>query len=156
VGRFAKGPCGGRSSAGLRHGQSLHRRQQVLVESGRPLDGLGGVVDEDVQGQLRIEQVVRELLAPVLNSPTLPQAASVSSSSPETPIDLMVKRQGKATYLFAVGMRNGAALGAFTVHGLPKTARAEVIGEARTITIKGGKFSDAFGPYAVHLYQISQ
>jgi len=95
-------------------------------------------------------------LAPVLNSPTLAQAASVASSSAQTPIDLMVKRQGKATYLFAVGMRNGAASGAFTVRGLPKTARAEVIGEARTITVKGGKFSDAFGPYAVHLYRIQQ
>jgi len=93
-------------------------------------------------------------LAPVLNSPTLAQAASVASSSPKTPIDLMVKRQGKATYLFAVGMRNNPASGAFTVRGLPKTARAEVIGEARTITVKGGKFSDAFGPYAVHLYRI--
>ena len=93
-------------------------------------------------------------LAPLLNSPTLPSAASVDSSSVQTPIDLMVKRQGGATYLFAVGMRNGATSGAFTVHGLPKTARAEVLGEARTITIKGGKFSDAFGPYAVHLYRI--
>lgn len=66
----------------------------------------------------------------------------------------MVKRQGRSTYLFAVGMRNNPASGAFTVRGLPKTARAEVIGEARTITVKGGKFSDAFGPHAVHLYRI--
>ncbi len=93
-------------------------------------------------------------LASVLNSPTLEQAAMVHSSSGQTPIDLMVKRQGKATYLFAVGMRNGAAQGAFTLRGLPKTARAEVIGEARTITVKGGTFSDAFSPYAVHLYRI--
>ena len=97
-----------------------------------------------------------QALASVLNSPTVSQAATVHSSSEQTPIDLMVKRQGKATYLFAVGMRNGAVQGAFTVPGLPKTARAEVIGEARTITVKGGKFSDAFGPYAVHLYRIQQ
>ncbi len=101
----------------------------------------------------KINQQV-QALASVLNSPTLAQAATVHSSSEQTPIDLMVKRQGKATYLFAVGMRNSAASGAFTVQGLPKTARAEVIGEARTITVKGGKFSDAFGPYAVHLYRI--
>ena len=101
----------------------------------------------------KINQQV-QALASVLNSPTLAQAATVHSSSEQTPIDLMVKRQGKATYLFAVGMRNSAASGAFTVQGLPKTARAEVIGEARTITVKGGKFSDAFGPYQVHLYRI--
>ena len=95
-------------------------------------------------------------LAPVLNSPTVPQAATVHSSSAQTPIDLMVKRQGKTTYLFAVGMRNTAAQGAFTVRSLPKTAHAEVIGEARTITIKSGQFTDAFGPYDVHLYRIQQ
>ena len=97
-----------------------------------------------------------QALASVLNSPTLVQAATVRSSSGQTPIDLMVKRQGKATYLFAVGMRNGAAQGAFNVRGLPETVRAEVMGEARTIAVKGGKFSDAFEPYAVHLYRIQQ
>ena len=97
-----------------------------------------------------------QALAPVLNSPTLGQVATVRSSSEQTPIDLMVKRQGKTTYLFAVGMRNGAVQGAFAIRGLPKTARAEVIGEARTITVNGGRFSDAFGPYAVHLYRIQQ
>jgi hypothetical protein len=95
-------------------------------------------------------------LAPILNSPTGAQAATVNSSSAQTPIDLMVKRQGKTTYLFAAGMRNTPAQGAFTLRGLPKTTCAEVIGEARTITIKGGKFSDTFGPYAVHLYRIQQ
>ena len=95
-----------------------------------------------------------QALAPVLNSPTIAQAATVRSSSAPSPIDLMVKRQGKTTYLFATGMRNGAASGAFTVRGLPETARAEVMGEGRTITVKSGKFSDAFGPYDVHLYRI--
>ena len=95
-----------------------------------------------------------QALAPVLNSPTIAQAATVRSSSAQTSIDLMVKRQGKTTYLFAAGMRNGAASGAFTVPGLPKTAHAEVMGEGRTITVKSGKFSDAFGPYDVHLYRI--
>jgi len=95
-----------------------------------------------------------QTLAPVLNSPTIAQAATVHSSSAQTSIDLMVKRQGKTTYLFAAGMRNGAASGAFTVPGLPKTAHAEVMGEGRTITVKSGKFSDAFGPYDVHLYRI--
>ena len=95
-----------------------------------------------------------QTLASVLNSPTIAQAATVHSSSAQTSIDLMVKRQGKTTYLFAAGMRNGAASGAFTVPGLPKTAHAEVMGEGRTITVKSGKFSDAFGPYDVHLYRI--
>ncbi len=97
-----------------------------------------------------------QALAPVLNSPTDAQGATVLSSAAQTPIDLMVKRQGKTTYLFAVGMRNGAASGSFTVHGLPKTARAEVMGESRTIAVKSGRFADAFAPYEVHLYQIQE
>ena len=97
-----------------------------------------------------------QTLASVLNSLTIAQAATVHSSSAQTSIDLMVKRQGKTTYLFAAGMRNGAASGAFTVPGLPKTAHAEVMGEGRTITVKSGKFSDAFGPYDVHLYRVQK
>jgi len=97
-----------------------------------------------------------QTLAPVLNSPTDAQAATALSSDAQTPIDVMVKRQGKIIYLFAVGMRNAAAQGTFTVRGLPRTAYAEVMGEARTFTITGGKFTDAFEPYAVHLYRIHE
>ena len=95
-----------------------------------------------------------QALAPVLNSPTDGQAASVRSSSEQVPIDLMAKRQGKALTVFAVGMRNGAAQGTFTIHGLPEAARAEVLGEARTIAVKAGQFTDAFRPYDVHIYRI--
>ena len=95
-------------------------------------------------------------LAPVLNSPTVERAATVRSSSPQVPIDLMVKRQGKATYVFAVGMRNGRARGEFTVRGLAPTARAEVLGESRTIPVQNGAFGDDFTPYAVHLYRIRE
>ena len=54
-------------------------------------------------------------LAPVLNSPTVPDGATVVSSSAQVPIDLMFKRQGGEVYLFAVGMRHGNANGAFAV-----------------------------------------
>jgi hypothetical protein len=57
-------------------------------------------------------------------------------------------------YLFAVAMRDAAATGAFTVHSIPATANAEVLGENRTIPIRAGKFDDAFKPYEVHLYKI--
>jgi hypothetical protein len=66
----------------------------------------------------------------------------------------MVKKDRKATYLFAVGMRKGKTEGSFLVKGLPKKATAEVLGEDRTIKITGGKFKDTFGPYQVHLYKI--
>ena len=58
-------------------------------------------------------------LAPLLNSPTVVDGATVRSSDREVPIDLMVKQRRDATYLFAVGMRNRPVRGSFAVRGLP-------------------------------------
>jgi hypothetical protein len=93
-------------------------------------------------------------LAPILNSPTLKDGAAVRSSTPDCPIDLMVKRYRGATYLFAAGMRNAAALGSFTVASLPGRATAEVIGEGRHLPVNEGRFEDHFAPYDVHVYRI--
>jgi hypothetical protein len=90
-------------------------------------------------------------LAPVLNSTTIKDYATVSSSNESVPVDILTKSQGGANYLFAVGMRNGATKAIYTVKSGKK---AEVIGEKRTIKIKKGQFSDDFSPYAVHLYKI--
>lgn len=92
-------------------------------------------------------------LAPVLNSPTIKDGATVESSSEEVPIAIMVKRHDGATYVFAVGMRNAPAKGAFHISGLPETSTIEVIGEERSISVKNGKFEDDFEAYDVHLYR---
>ena len=44
----------------------------------------------------------------------------------------MAKRQGKTTYVFAVGMRNAPTRGRFEIKGLPADAAAEVLGEGTT------------------------
>jgi len=93
-------------------------------------------------------------LATLLNSPTLEKAATVQSSTVETPIDLMVKRQGRELTLCAVGMRNAATTGTFTVPAAAEGASVEVIGESRTLPLKSGRFSDSFQPYDVHLYRL--
>ncbi len=100
-----------------------------------------------------INRQIREL-APVLNSPSLADGAAVTSSSEQVPIATMVKRQGGATYLFAVGMRKGEAKGTFTVPGLPKQATAEVLGEDRRIPVHNGQFEDTFQTDDVHIYRI--
>jgi hypothetical protein len=102
----------------------------------------------------RINRQVREL-APVLNSPTLPEVAAVTSSDKDAPIDLMAKRHQGALYLFAVGMRNRAARGAFRVSGLVGSRKVTVLGEDRTLTLQDGRFEDDFRPYDVHLYRIA-
>ena len=92
-------------------------------------------------------------LAPALNSATVSGAATVTSSNPSVPVDLMVKHYGGQAYLFAVGMRDGTTTATFRLGGLPASATVEVINESRTITATNGTFQDTFSPYAVHLYR---
>jgi hypothetical protein len=100
-----------------------------------------------------INRQIRQL-APALNSPTVPNAATVTSDRKDVPIDTMVKHYAGATYLFAVGMRNAPARGAFRLTQSDHSASAEVIGEGRRIPIHAGRFEDSFAPYDVHLYRI--
>ncbi len=93
-------------------------------------------------------------LAPVLNSPTLKKAASVSSENEDVPVAVMAKRHGGAVYLFAVGMRNGETAVTFSMRGLTGEKKVEVLGENREILLKNGVFKDKFEPWDVHLYRI--
>jgi hypothetical protein len=93
-------------------------------------------------------------LAPVLNSPTVKDAVRVSSENIDVPVAVMAKRHGGATYIFAVGMRDGKTTGTFTLAGLKGERAVEVLGEDRTITSKDGVFGDSFEAWDVHLYRI--
>jgi hypothetical protein len=103
-------------------------------------------------------------LAPAINSPSVPDAVKVEALPAEVsqervkmlpggPIAFAVKRQGGATYLFAVRMEANPAKVTFQLSGVTGKAVAEVLGEDRRIEVKEGRFSDEFGPYAVHLYR---
>ena len=93
-------------------------------------------------------------LAPVLNSPTVEGAASVSTSNPDVPVAIMVKRHAGATYLFSVGMRNGPTTAAFGLTDIPDATSVQVLGENRQLRLQDGQFIDSFAPYDVHLYRI--
>ncbi|MBN2582040.1 MAG: hypothetical protein JXL80_03160 [Planctomycetes bacterium] len=103
-----------------------------------------------------VAEVNRQItqLAPVLNSPTAKDAATVASSNADVPIDILVKRQGDDVYIFAVAMRDAAAKGTFTVAGATG-GKVEVLGENRTIDLADGKFADEFKGYDVHLYKVT-
>ncbi len=92
-------------------------------------------------------------LAPVLNSPTTAQAAAVVSE--DSPIAIMMKRHGGATYLFTVAMREAGTSAQFTIHGLSGRQTVEVLGEGRTLDSKDGVFEDQFKPWDVHLYRLA-
>jgi hypothetical protein len=123
----------------------------------RKFNGAGLLADNEMSKAVgEINKQIHELAA-VLNSPTVNFGVTVDSSNAKVPVDTMVKRYKGATYLFAVGMRDGETKATFTVNGLmPKGLQAEVLGEDRTVNVAGGKFTDTFKPYEVHLYKISK
>ena len=88
-----------------------------------------------------------------LNLPPLTGAVSVTSSDAHAPVDIMVKQDAAATYIFAAAMRNQPATASFKC-SQPTATQAEVLGENRTLALTNGGFTDAFAPYAVHLYRL--
>ncbi len=106
-----------------------------------------------LKGVAEINRQIREL-APAINSPTVPDGAEIRSSKAEIPVAGIVKRLGRATFVFAAAMRDGATRASFTVHGVQAAAAAEVLGENRRIPVASGRFEDDFKSYEVHLYKI--
>jgi hypothetical protein len=93
-------------------------------------------------------------LAPELNSATIPNLVTVTSSNAAAPIDTMVKAGGTSVYVFSAISRTGTATASYVVSGMTGSGVAKVLGENRTIPVTGGKFADAFAANAVHIYQI--
>jgi len=118
---------------------------------------------ELMEGMKSLHAEIRSL-APVINSPTVPDIATVKSSVPVTEPDmlsdelqaiaLMAKKHEGATYVFSIRMEGSPATGEFQVAGLPARATAEVLGENRSIPVRDGRFTDDFTGYQVHIYRI--
>ena len=79
----------------------------------------------------------------------------MKSASAEVPVAVMVKRDQRATYLFAVGMREGATTATFSLTGTKGQGKVEVIGENRTLKSNDGTFTDDFDSWGVHLYRLT-
>lgn len=94
-------------------------------------------------------------LAPVLNTQTVSNGVTASSSNGQIPVSTMVKRAGGCSYVFAVSMRPGDTNATFTLRGFSGASSVEVIGENRQIPASQGVFQDAFGNHAVHLYKVA-
>jgi hypothetical protein len=124
------------------HGRKFYER--ALLANGPMLLSL-----QKINGEI-------QALAPVLNSPTLKGAVSITSSDPAIPIDIMVKQKNTSTYIFAVSMRPGEVRGSFSLKSPIRAKQVEVAGEGRTIEIKNGIFEDSFTSYAVHHYKITE
>lgn len=109
------------------------------------------------ESKAAVQQIDAEIasLAPVLNTQSLANGATVQTSNSSVPVDLMVKRADGALYIFAVAMRPGTTTATFAVRGM-SSGSVEVLGESRTLTVADGKFEDDFAAdYAVHLYRVT-
>lgn len=95
-------------------------------------------------------------LAPVLNSQTINNAATVLTGNKDVPVAIMVKKYKGSTYLFAVGMRDGETDATFTIKSLKGERSVEVLDEGRKIELKDGVFKDSFNAWDVHLYRIGK
>ncbi|MEI6168212.1 MAG: hypothetical protein WCS52_13585 [bacterium] len=95
-------------------------------------------------------------LAAVLNSPTLADAVTVTSSEKHTPVHVMVKKHAGTTYAFAGALYHRDTKASIQLKGMTGKATAEVLGESRTVPVENGLIQDDFkGGYAIHLYRIS-
>lgn len=114
---------------------------------------VSGITPEMMQALKTINAEVKSL-APVLNSPTVANAVKVEADT-DGRVDVMVKKVAGATYLFAINMRPRPLQARLTVAKVGETT-ATVLFENRKVELKSGIFSDSFGPFAVHAYQISE
>jgi hypothetical protein len=114
----------------------------------------GLLADADMLAQVTSVNQQVQALAPLLNGPDVPGGVTVKSTAAGVPVEAVVKRNREATYVFAVAMREGKTLCEFQVGGISGEARAEVLGEKRSLDVQDGEFNDAFRPWDVHLYRI--
>lgn len=119
----------------------------------KPNDPAALLHDKEMISEVKkINKQITEL-APILNSPTIQNYASVESSNPDVPIDFLTKKRGNTYYIFAISMRPGSSTATVTIKAGKKV---EVIGEDRMINIENNKtFKDQFSEYSVHLYKIT-
>ena len=112
---------------------------------------------DDVPTLAALRQINTQLyeLAPVLDTLPVANGVTVSSSEQSIPVDTLLKRYAGATYLFAAAMREGSTRATFQLQRFPTMAKAEVLGENRSIAVANGAFDDDFTSYGVHLYHLT-
>src|SRR4030095_4855923 len=111
-----------------------------FVHQFKPTFKEAGLLDdpEMLSAVTGINRQIHEL-APVLNSATITNALTVTSSAP---VATMVKRHEGHLYIFAFGMSNQPAHAVFKVARQSGNSAVEVIGVSRTIPLRSGEFSD--------------
>ena len=135
-----------------------HQFQPRFIEAGLLAD------EEMARAVGAINRQIHSLAA-VINSPAVPDAATVEVRPAEVAADmgrllgprgiaLSARKHQEKVYLFAVRMEASPAKATFELKGLAGKTSVRVIGENRDTRARDGRFEDEFGPYAVHLYEM--
>jgi hypothetical protein len=83
----------------------------------------------------------------------LDDTTGLTGSNQPSSIQTRVKSYGGYKYLIASNTTGGTVSPTFTWHTAPELI--SVYNEGRNITPSGATFTDSFGPYAAHVYQIT-
>jgi hypothetical protein len=120
-----------------------------------PADTAAPLHDREVREAVAAINAEIVSLAPVLNSAPVANGVSLSSSHSESRVATMLKRHGGKTYLFAMSTRpGGPSTVRFTLRECGDLT-AEVVGESRTLRVRGGMLEDGFDDYQVHIYRLA-
>ncbi|QEH32279.1 hypothetical protein OJF2_07480 [Aquisphaera giovannonii] len=123
-----------------------HQFKPTFIEAGL-------LADRDVAREVAaINRRIRDL-APVLNSPDVPDGVKVEVIGGRADrIATLVKRQGDSAYFFAASLDEKPTEVRFRLPAGVDSS-VEVLDESRTLQAPAGGWSDRFGGYQVHLYR---
>ena len=92
-------------------------------------------------------------LGGALNS-TGPAQGTINVKSSEPQIDTMVKIYRGHAYIFSVNTKGISCEASTSITGVSAQS-AEALGESRPVPVAGGKLTDKYLPYEVHIYRVT-
>lgn len=114
---------------------------------------------ENLAEMASITKTIEHLTPAILADPT-GRTVQTNQTARGARVDAMVRQTPGYIWVFAArltdfGEENQPPLATgFTVSGMTGSQTAVVYGENRTVPVVNGVFTDAFAPFAVHIYQI--
>lgn len=106
----------------------------------------------EVAAEMTTTDAKIQSIARVLQSDIDPATRGFEASSPLEGTWRVV--DGK-TYYVVLNFSNQAVTGTMTLQGIGDAALATVNGEGRSVPLVNGTFSDTFGAYSVHVYEVA-
>ena len=104
---------------------------------------------EIVEAVKRVNAEVTSL-APVINSPTVPDAVTVTGD-----VACLVKRHDGALYLFAVSRKPSPQRAGFTLNGIKGEATVSRVDAASKTKTHAARFEEEFEAYGVRVYKVA-